>query len=284
MADGRIAAKLRREKEQEEHDRRQAAKNAGSPATAQPRTNVATGKRDVQDDKRGHVATDRNLNENGSGEQRSNQGGTDGISRFSDFFAGADEREREAGATISPRNIGTGQGNNHTETIASRLGARARELADTTVDRIANIGKRSYDDEDDEDDEARENRLHAAFEAWRAENGGKFSPEEAAERREGLLRKLTGWSDDADKFLSISNAEQEEARIWHMDEDEATPLVNILLKRAMKDETTAVVIRAAMDGDDYIRAAVVLLPRLGRTAVWHRKHGGFNLAPWEGPR
>jgi hypothetical protein len=36
-----------------------------------------------------------------------------------------------------------------------------------------------------------------------------------------------------------------------------------------------------MDGDEYVQAAVVLIPRLAGTGLWWQRHGGFNLESWQ---
>lgn len=108
-----------------------------------------------------------------------------------------------------------------------------------------------------------------------------FSEREATEREQEVIDMIVGYSYDLDEFLSISNANEDKCRIWAMDNDEAAPLARIWLKRAKKDRRAAAVLRMAMQGDDYKRAAIVLGPRLWYSSTWYQQHGGFRVAPWE---
>lgn len=108
-----------------------------------------------------------------------------------------------------------------------------------------------------------------------------FTEREATEREQEVIDMIVGYSYDLDEFLTISNANGDKAQIWAMDSDEAAPIARLWLKRAKKDRRAAAVLRLAMQGDDYKRAAIVLGPRMWRTATFYPEHGGFRMQPWE---
>lgn len=148
---------------------------------------------------------------------------------------------------------------------------------------MANIGK-SSDSAEDGPSRADGNGFHPVerlTEFVSEEYARPFSAYEASEREQEVIDMIIGYSYDLDEFLSISNAAEAKSAIWRMDADEAAPIARIWLKRAQRDPRAAAVLRMAMQGDDYKRAAIVLGPRLWATGGWYPAHGGFRVVPWE---
>lgn len=268
---------------------RRTYKENGSPKTTAGRTHtggsLSGGRGNVPTKQRSTEPVDSRRVEDVNDVSGDLEGRDGAISGELDVLADHDRGEREARSPALNGNQGAANRSQEHPTIAARLAKRINEFGSSALDRVAHLGTADDEDDEEEDEDERESALEHirdVYVDWREQNGGKFTAEEAEERRESLLRKLSGWSDDVDGFLKLSNAQQEESRIWHLDEDEVAPLVNILLKRAMRDENTAVVVRAAMDGDDYIRAAFILGPRLFATARWYPAHGGFRMDAWKG--
>lgn len=94
----------------------------------------------------------------------------------------------------------------------------------------------------------------------------------------GILIDYGGYLNE---FLQISATKQESCDIWTLDEEDAKPLASLWLRRAQRDPRAAAVLRAALDGNDYVRAAAVLGPRLWYTGKWFPEHGGFRLNSWQ---
>lgn len=149
---------------------------------------------------------------------------------------------------------------------------------------MANLGKPK---EDEERGPSSGNGFHPVARVAdfvQEEYAQPFSPREADEREQEVIDMIVGYSYDLDEFLSISNAAGDAAHIWAMDNEEAAPIARIWLKRAKKDRRAAMVLRMALQGDDYKRAAIVLGPRVLATYGWYPQHGGFRMQPWENRR
>lgn len=149
---------------------------------------------------------------------------------------------------------------------------------------MANIGKPQEDGEEtgpSRDDGNGFHPVERVADFIDEEYARVFSEREATEREQEVIDMIVGYSYDLDEFLTMSNANNVMARIWAMDNEEAAPIARIWLKRAKRDKRAAAVLRLAMQGDDYKRAAIVLGPRLWRTATFYPDHGGFRMQPWQ---
>jgi hypothetical protein len=199
--------------------------------------------------------------------------------------AGATSGGRTDTATPDYRNQRAATGDYRAPSIATRLQDGIARAGNAVLDRVSSIGKSSEEETDEEDDAEEDDSEPAgivrAFETWRDEHGGVLTDKEAEERREDLIDKLVFYSGQMDRFLTISNTQHAESQLWQLSPKEAKPLANIWLRRARKNVNVAVSLRAFMDGDEYVQAAVVLIPRLAGTGLWWQRHGGFNLESWQ---
>lgn len=283
-----------REKYQAERRRQKEAMNGRTRESAAPTTtdngahtgrNATTGATDLQDRQRGASAAHRGFDENGSSEQRSATRSARGVSRRDEFPARDEYPDRANGVAVDRGDERIVTRDTQPEGITARLAAPVNAFVDTVLERVGNLGKSRDDehdeDDEDDDDEREPGRMRQLYESWRDGNGGKMSAEEAERRRDDLMEKLIWYSAQADEFLTLSNGMGEEARIWRLQPDEAKPLANIWIRWAKQNVNAAVSMRAFMDGDDYLQAAVILGPRLLRTSAWYPRHGGFNLEKWQ---
>jgi hypothetical protein len=206
------------------------------------------------------------------------------VSGSDQLSAGATGGSRTDTTAPDYRNQRAATGDYRAASIASRLQDGIARAGNAVLDRVSSIGKSSEEEteqEDAEEDDSEPAGIVRAFETWRDEHGGILTDKEAEERREDLIDKLVFYSGQMDRFLTISNTQHAESQLWQLSPKEAKPLANIWLRRARKNVNVAVSLRAFMDGDEYVQAAVVLVPRLAGTGLWWQRHGGFNLESWQ---
>lgn len=224
------------------------------------------------------------------------------------FTANPDDTERasrEDDREIAVRNIGTGENHARTSGVATRLRntvkQRAEEWLDSGVEKLANLGKdepkaskngRRRKDAPDAYMEQEQPEKHHWYEFGPAtqaadfirdigeEYARPFSDEEATSKEHDVADKLQYWADQADEFLTISNAQEAVSTVWRLDDEEAGILARVWLKRAKKDKRAAALLRATLEGSDYIAAAMILGSRGWNTTFWYPSHGGFNLREW----
>ena len=124
-------------------------------------------------------------------------------------------------------------------------------------------------------------RFRATFERLGGDGARLFDDEEIETRREEVISILIDYGGYVNEFLQISANQQAPCDIWTLDEEDAKPLAALWLRRAQRDPRAAAALRAALDGNDYLRAAAVLGPRLWYTSKWYPAHGGFKLSSWQ---
>lgn len=204
---------------------------------------------------------------------------------------------RETESAPSGGNTRADSGNHSAEGTSTGFRASLRSgagrLAGNAFERMANLGKPKDETEygpssGSASASGNGNGFHPVervSEFFAEEYAQPFTEDEADEREQEVIDMIIGYSYDLDDFLSLSNAESFQARgvnaVWAMDADEAAPIARIWLKRAKHDRRAAATLRLALQGDDYKRAAIVLGPRLWRTATFYPQHGGWKMQPWE---
>lgn len=205
--------------------------------------------------------------------------------------ASADQPKRDGGETESAtrdRDARPDSGDDRAQGIAARISAGSQRAVNNAFEWMANIGKPKEDGEEvgpSRDDGNGFHPVERVADFIDEEYARVFSEREASDREQEVIDMIVGYSYDLDEFLSISNADGFRATgataVWAMEHEEAAPIARIWLKRAKKDKRAAAVLRLAMQGDDYKRAAIVLGPRVLASAQWYPRHGGFRMQPWD---
>lgn len=100
--------------------------------------------------------------------------------------------------------------------------------------------------------------------------GGKGSTLTNAEARdllEPLAAALIDYGGYLDKFLQMRTHSVDMPDIWgDMTEMEANVLARLMIRRGQKNAAAAEVVRNVVHGDDYIQAAIIVVPRVIKTA------------------
>ena len=100
--------------------------------------------------------------------------------------------------------------------------------------------------------------------------GGKGSTLTNAEARdllEPLASCLIDYGGYLDKFLQMKTQNPELPDVWgDMTEMEATVIAKLMIRRGQKNAAAAELVRNVVGGDDYIQAAIIVVPRVIKTA------------------
>lgn len=97
--------------------------------------------------------------------------------------------------------------------------------------------------------------------------GPVLSAKEAEELREPLIAALIDYGGYADRFIRMQAKEPDLPDIWgDMTELEAGVLARIMIRRGQKNAAAAGVVRTMANSNDYISAAIIVVPRVIRTA------------------
>lgn len=88
----------------------------------------------------------------------------------------------------------------------------------------------------------------------------------------------------ADQFITMTNAEKAEAKIWSMiDDEDIAVLVSVVMDGAKQSKILATGVRKITKQYRLLRIGLITAPKLYETAAFYKLHGGFVL-PWGQPR
>jgi len=97
--------------------------------------------------------------------------------------------------------------------------------------------------------------------------GKTLSAKEAEEMQEPLAAALIDFGGYADRYIRMQAKQPEMPDIWgDLTELEAEILARVMIRRGQKNAAAAEVVRNMVNGSDYISAAVIVVPRVVRTA------------------
>jgi hypothetical protein len=89
-----------------------------------------------------------------------------------------------------------------------------------------------------------------------------LSEKEAAALYEPLKAALSDYFDYADEFLWYKEQHTNDTPVWgNADDDELSALARVCIKRGKKSPAAATMVRGMVNGDDYITAAIFIVPR-----------------------
>ena len=99
-----------------------------------------------------------------------------------------------------------------------------------------------------------------------------LTQQEAKEFLEPLASALVDYGGYIDKFLQYRTHDPAMPDIWgDMTEAEAQVLARLMIRRGQRSAAAASVVRNMVHGDDYIQAAIIVIPRVMRTVETTRR-------------
>jgi len=102
--------------------------------------------------------------------------------------------------------------------------------------------------------------------------GSTLTNQEAKELLSPLAAALVDYGGYVDKFLQYRTQDPSMPDIWgDLTELEATILAKLMIRRGQKSAGAAAVVRNMVAGDDYIQAAIIIVPRVMRTVEATRR-------------
>ena len=97
--------------------------------------------------------------------------------------------------------------------------------------------------------------------------GSTLTNAEAKEYSEPLAAALIDYGGYLDKFLQMRSGDPNAPDVWgDLTEMEAAVLARIMIRRGQKNAAAAGVVRTLVNGDDYIQAGIIVIPRVMKTA------------------
>ena len=106
----------------------------------------------------------------------------------------------------------------------------------------------------------------------RTSNKTTLTQQEAKDFLDPLASALIDYGGYVDKFLQYRTHDPAMPDIWgDMTEQEALVLARLMIRRGQKSAAAASVVRNMVHGDDYIQAAIIVIPRVIRTVEATRR-------------
>lgn len=89
-----------------------------------------------------------------------------------------------------------------------------------------------------------------------------LSEKEAAALYEPLKAALSDYFDYADEYIWYRERHSDDTPIWgNADDEELSAVARVMLKRGKRSPMAATAVRGIVNGDDYITAAIFVVPR-----------------------
>lgn len=112
--------------------------------------------------------------------------------------------------------------------------------------------------------------------------GARLASLEADQMTDLLTDGLLAFSEEADKFISRTNAERADAEIWStITREEAATIAGALVDAGRKYAPMAFMVRQLARSYTGLRIGLITLPRFYETMQHYAQHGGFLL--WSPP-
>ncbi len=101
---------------------------------------------------------------------------------------------------------------------------------------------------------------------------------EADELRGELVKSYLLMADSADDLLTHTNRRKTEAQIWStMDEEDAGILADLAIAHGLRSALAAQAVRGMVRTSNYVRAGVIVGPRIWKSFVFYAQNGGFTI-------